>query len=129
MICFFKVPNRRGVCQGLSGSCLKLSLLSYGVRTVLLESCFPPQSVAETVPPVQGLWDGFEGRGFASWLPNFYEGVASALGTESKWCSMALPDLHPRLLLLLLSALFSRIDKPFRTRLASALVQGNQKID
>lgn len=37
---------------------------------------------------------------------------------------MALPDLHPRLLLLLASALFSRIEKPFRTRLASALVQG-----
>ncbi len=74
---------------------------------------------------MQGLWDGFEGRGFASWLPSFYEGVASAVGTESKWCSMALPDLHPRLLLSLLSALFSRINKPFRTRLASALVQGN----
>ncbi|KAK9915106.1 hypothetical protein WJX75_004782 [Coccomyxa subellipsoidea] len=83
--------------------------------------------VAARMPMLQGLWDGFEGRGFASWLPNFYEGVASALGTESKWCSMALPDLHPRLLLLLLSALFSRIDKPFRTRLASALVQGGDK--
>lgn len=73
---------------------------------------------------LQGLWDGFEGRGFASWLPTFYEGVASAVSTESKWCSKALPDLHPRLVLLLLSALFSRIDKPLRTRLASALVQG-----
>ncbi|EIE19328.1 hypothetical protein COCSUDRAFT_67854 [Coccomyxa subellipsoidea C-169] len=83
--------------------------------------------VAARMPMLQGLWDGFEGRGFASWLPSFYEGVASAVGTESKWCSMALPDLHPRLLLSLLSALFSRINKPFRTRLASALVQGGDK--
>ncbi len=72
----------------------------------------------------QGLWDGFEGRGFAAWLPSFYAGIVNAVGAEAGWCADALPDLHPQLLLKLLAALLARIDKPFRTRLASALVQG-----
>ena len=50
--------------------------------------------------------------------------MANALASEARWCSDALPDLHPQLVLQLLSSLFARIDKPFRTRLASALVQG-----
>ena len=73
---------------------------------------------------MQGLWDGFEGRGFAAWLPSFYDAVLNAASSEARWCASALPDSHPGLLLQLLSALFSRIEKPFRTRLASALVQG-----
>ena len=73
---------------------------------------------------MQGLWDGFEGRGFAPWLPSFYDAVLNAASSEARWCATALPDSHPGLLLQLLNALFSRIDKPFRTRLASALVQG-----
>ena len=32
MECSFELPRRRGVCQGLSHSCLKSSLLSYGVK-------------------------------------------------------------------------------------------------
>ena len=73
---------------------------------------------------MQGLWDGFEGRGFAAWLPSFYDAVLNAASSEARWCASALPDSHPGLLLQLLSALFSRIEKPFRTRLGSALVQG-----
>lgn len=73
---------------------------------------------------MQGLWDGFEGRGFAAWLPSFYDAVLNAASSEARWCATALPDSHPGLLLQLLNALFSRLDKPFRTRLASALVQG-----
>lgn len=73
---------------------------------------------------LQGLWDGFEGRGFAAWLPSFYDAVLNAASSETRWCATALPDSHPGLLLQLLNALFSRIDKPFKTRLASALVQG-----
>ena len=73
---------------------------------------------------MQGLWDAFEGRGFAAWLPTFYAGVSSATVREARWCSDALPDLHPGLVLALLDAFFARIDKSFRTRLASALVQG-----
>ena len=75
-------------------------------------------------PTMQGLWDGFEGRGFAAWLPSFYDAVLHAASSEARWCATALPDSHPRMLLQLLHALFSRIDKAFRTRLASALVQG-----
>ena len=74
--------------------------------------------------PAQGLWDRFEGRGFAAWLPTFYAGVSSTVVSEARWCSDALPDLHPGLVLGLLAEFFARIDKPFRTRLASALVQG-----
>ena len=73
---------------------------------------------------MQGLWDGFEGRGFAAWLPSFYDAVLNAASSEARWCATALPDSHPQMLLQLLHALFSRIDKAFRTRLASALVQG-----
>ena len=73
---------------------------------------------------MQGLWDGFEGRGFAAWLPSFYDAVLNAASSEARWCATALPDSHPQMLLQLLHALFSRIDKTFRTRLASALVQG-----
>ena len=76
-------------------------------------------------PTMQGLWDGFEGRGFAAWLPSFYDAVLHAASSEAQWCATALPDSHPRMLLQLLHALFSRIDKAFRTRLASALVQGS----
>ena len=73
---------------------------------------------------MQGLWDGFEGRGFAAWLPSFYDAVLNAASSEARWCATALPEGHPQMLLQLLHALFSRIDKAFRTRLASALVQG-----
>ncbi|CAL5221832.1 g4090 [Coccomyxa viridis] len=83
--------------------------------------------IAARLPMLQGLWDGFEGRGFAAWLPSFYDAVLNAASSEARWCASALPDSHPGLLLQLLSALFSRIEKPFRTRLASALVQGGDK--
>ena len=82
------------------------------------------QHDSETFTSMQGLWDGFEGRGFAAWLPSFYDALLNAASSEARWCASALPDSHPGLLLHLLSALFSRIEKPFRTRLASALVQG-----
>lgn len=39
---------------------------------------------------------------------------------EARWCQAVLPDLHPRLLLAMLGALFEKIRKPFARRLAAA---------
>lgn len=76
---------------------------------------------------VQALWDEYEGGSLAAWLPGFYGAVAAAAAAEARWMAGALPEDHPALLLRLLAALFARLEKPCRARLASALSQGAPK--
>ena len=84
---------------------------------------------------VQAAWDGFDRGGrdpaapqppqdFPSWLPDFFEVILAATNSELRWCALVLPDLHPQLVLHLLSALFNKISKSFRSRLMSACAQG-----
>ena len=84
---------------------------------------------------LQAAWDGFDRAGrdptaltpqqdFPSWLPDFFEVILAATNSELRWCASILPDLHPSLVLHLLSALFTKIAKSFRSRLMSVCAQG-----
>lgn len=88
---------------------------------------------------LQAAWDGFDRGGqhpagpappqdFPSWLPDFFEVILAAANSELRWCASVLPDLHPRLVLHLLAALFTKISKSFRSRLMSACAQGMQDL-
>lgn len=59
--------------------------------------------------------------GFAGWLPGFYGEVEAAAEAESRWLAGVLPEQAAALATGLLTAIFGRIDKPFRMRLAAAL--------
>ncbi|KAK9845796.1 hypothetical protein WJX81_002638 [Elliptochloris bilobata] len=96
------------------------SLLADAGRSANVERLY----IAARLPALQALWDEYEGGSLAAWLPGFYGAVASAAAAEARWAAGALPDDHPALLLRLLAALFGRLDKPCRARLASALSQG-----
>lgn len=48
----------------------------------------------------------------------------AVLRAEADWCRATLPDRFPELLPALLTAFFTRIDKPYRQRLAGALASG-----
>mmetsp|Transcript_7638 Transcript_7638/g.19644 ORF Transcript_7638/g.19644 Transcript_7638/m.19644 type:complete len:657 (+) Transcript_7638:177-2147(+) len=81
--------------------------------------------VTARIGPLQTFWDAFErppakGTPFAQWLPRFYDEVLLCVEGEARWCQAVLPDLHPRLLLAMLGALFEKIRKPFARRLAAA---------
>lgn len=80
---------------------------------------------------MQSKWDSFDpavAGGFAGWLPGFYGEVEAAADAESRWLQGVLPSQAAEFATGLLTALFSRIDKPFRMRLGTALSQGVLKI-
>ncbi|KAK9829565.1 hypothetical protein WJX72_006519 [[Myrmecia] bisecta] len=114
------LSQRRGdQVQQLSG--MLLGIQRYGS----LEKLY----ISARLAPLQALWDGFErsataaaspSGNFATWLGTFYDEVLSATEAEAHWCASVLPDQHPQLVLRLLSSLFQKIDKAFRSRLASA---------
>ena len=77
---------------------------------------------------MQAIWDSHTAeasqRNFITWLPSFYDELAAAAESEFRWTATNLPDQHPGIVLLLLKSFFSRIDKSFRSHLATALAQG-----
>lgn len=96
--------------------------------------------ITARMAPLQAAWAGFDRAGrdptapappqdFPSWLPDFFEVILAATNSELRWCASVLPDLHPDLVLHLLSALFDKISRSFRSRLMSACAQGMQQSD
>lgn len=85
--------------------------------------------VTARMAPLQTFWDGFErpptkGTPLVQWLPRFYDEVLLCVEGEARWCQAVLPDLHPRLLLAMLGALFEKVRQPFARRLQGAAEPG-----
>lgn len=77
---------------------------------------------AARIGPLQALWDSYtQGTPFISWLSTFYDQFLHTIASESSWCQLTLPSRFPGLVLALVSTFLSKIDKPFRSRLAASL--------
>lgn len=76
--------------------------------------------------PLLALWEGHTSadQAFIAWLPGFYNQVLGLLRSECEWCGATLPEQSPALPMALLSTFMSRIDRPFRQRLAGVLAGG-----
>lgn len=61
---------------------------------------------------------------FSSWLPTFYDDFLAILDTELKWAASHLPEQYPAVVLRLLTALFTRTGKGFRSRMEASLASG-----
>lgn len=78
--------------------------------------------VAARSPPLHALWEGYTpGTPLVPWLSTFYDQILHSVASECEWCRATLPEVFPSLVLELLSAFFTAIDKPHRARLAGAL--------